>query len=344
MILTASTLLFASLFAGQWIKPPSVSNEMEPSLAGATGWLNSKALNLHDLRGKVVLIDFWTYTCINWRRTLPYISEWASKYKDRGLVVIGIHTPEFSFEHNLKNVTTEVGEMKIEYPVALDNDFNIWKSFDNNYWPALYLIDAKGKLRYQKFGEGDYDQSERIIQQLLNEASGKKVSQELVSVTPDGYEVAADFENLQSPENYLGASRAQGFVSPEREHINKETVFTLPKMIRLNEWALSGSWTIQEENVLVKKEHGKLIYRFHARDVNLIMGPSAAGKSIKFRILIDGVSPGAAHGVDTDSNGNGTMTEQRMYQLIRQQNPIVDHEFQIEFEEPGAELYDFTFG
>lgn len=319
-------------------------NEDHPSLGGATGWLNTKPLNLDDLRGKVVLIDFWTYTCINWRRTMPYIREWAAKYKDQGLVVIGVHTPEFSFEHDIENITHASKAMNITYPVAVDGDYSIWSSFHNNYWPALYLIDAQGKIRYQKFGEGDYAQEEQMIQQLLKEVSPGNSVLPLSTLHPDGFEAAADWEHLQSPENYVGYHNTQGFASPGGIVPDEQTLYNTPKHLALNEWALSGKWTIEQEKVRLEGKAGKLIYRFHARDINLIMARGAKNEGAKFRVLIDGHAPGNDHGSDIDADGNGTVTEPRMYQLIRQQGVIADHEFEIELIDPGAEVYDFTFG
>lgn len=335
-ITTCSLSLAAMIFATA--KPTG------PSLSGATGWLNTQQLGLENLRGKVVLIDFWTYTCINWRRTLPYVREWASKYKEQGLVVIGVHTPEFSFEQKMDNVASSVKDMNINYPVALDNNFSIWNSFNNQYWPALYLIDAKGKIRYQKFGEGDYAESEMEIQKLLKEISSKNIPVDLVQPKPDGYETAADWEHLRSGENFLGYSRTAGFASPQEPAIEERGVYSAPKRMQLNQWALSGEWIMKKENVSLAKLPGSIVYKFHARDVHLIMGPAMQGATIKFRVLIDGRSPGASHGVDVDIDGNGKVTGQRMYQLIRQQGPISDHEFQIEFFDAEVEVFDFTFG
>ena len=340
MIFTTSTILLAAIFGVSASGPP----KMGPSLNGATGWLNGQGLQLQDLRGKVVLIDFWTYTCINWRRTLPYIREWQIKYKDWGLVVIGVHTPEFTFEYKPENVSRSIKEMNIDYLVALDNNYSIWNSFQNQYWPALYLIDAKGNLRYQKFGEGDYQESELKIQSLLREVSGKKVDNATVALNPDGAEAAADWQNLQSPENFLGYERTQGFSSKGPAVIDKLKDYSPPMKLQLNQWALAGEWILQKENVQLKKAPGKLVYKFHARDVNLIMGPVVPGTSIKFRVLVDGQVPGSAHGLDIDNNGNGTVHDQRMYQLIRQHEPIIDREFEIEFLDPEVEVFDFTFG
>jgi thiol-disulfide isomerase/thioredoxin len=344
ILLTGSPLLFAAIFAAIWPADLSPKQEAKPSLKGATDWLNTQPLDLAKMRGKVVLIDFWTYTCINWRRTLPYISEWASKYKDRGLVVIGVHTPEFSFEHKLENIKNANKEMNIVYPIAVDSNYEIWRSFQNNYWPALYLIDAKGKIRYQKFGEGDYREIELMIQQLLKEVSAQSIPAKTSTLQPGGFEAEADWENLKSPENYVGYGSTQGFVSPGGIITDKQTLYAVPTYLQLNQWALLGEWTIGKEKISLNGKQGKIIYRFRARDVNLIMGLAKSRSSLKFRVLIDGKPPGAARGLDIDSNGNGTVTEPRMYQLIRQQGPIVDHEFKIEFLDPKVEVYDFTFG
>jgi len=339
-----TTLLFAMVITAKGQTDGTVISKMKPSLSGATGWVNTTELHLKDLRGKVVLIDFWTYTCINWRRTLPYMKEWASKYKDQGLVVIGIHTPEFPFEKQPENVNTAIKEMHISYPVATDSNSDIWNSFQNQYWPALYLIDAKGKVRYQQFGEGEYGKSELMIQQLLKEAGATNVPDKVSDLQPEGIEAAADWNTLGSPENYLGFFRTQGFASPETIDPDKAISFTVPGSLQVNQWALSGQWIMRAGNVVLNKKEGKIVYRFHARDLHLIMAPAMQGVPVKFRVLIDGHAPGAAHGLDIDSDGNGTITEPRMYQLIRQQGAIEDREFQIEFSEPGVEVYDFTFG
>ncbi|HWV73949.1 MAG TPA: redoxin domain-containing protein [Pseudosphingobacterium sp.] len=315
-----------------------------PSLAGATGWINSTPMKLEDLRGKIVLVDFWTYTCINWRRTMPYVRDWASKYKDQGLVVIGVHTPEFSFEHELGNITNANREMNITYAVAVDSNYEIWNSFLNNYWPALYLIDGNGKIRYKKFGEGDYQEIEMMIQQLLKELSPKNISLQLTEMKPGGAEAAADWKNVESPENYVGYGQTQGFASPGGIITDEPVKYTLPTELKRNQWALAGEWSFGREKVLLTGKQGKLIYRFHARDLNLIIGPGEKRNPIKFRVTIDGAIPGASHGMDIDEYGNGTITYPRMYQLIRQQGLINDHNFQIEFLTPKVEVYDFTFG
>jgi thiol-disulfide isomerase/thioredoxin len=314
------------------------------SLSRATEWLNSPPLTPQALRGKVVLVDFWTYTCINWRRTLPYLRAWADKYRDQGLVVIGVHAPEFSFEKNLGNVRWSLKDMRIDYPVAVDNDHAIWRGFENEYWPALYFIDAQGRVRHHQFGEGAFEQSEMVIQELLREAGAKDVSRDPVKVDARGLDVAADWGNLQSPENYVGFERSENFASPGGAGLDAARTYELPAQLRLNEWALSGDWTVKKEATLLNKANGRIAYRFHARDLHLVMGPAAPGMPLKFRVLIDGQPPGNAHGVDVDERGNGTVTEQRLYQLIRQPGPIADHQFEIEFFDPGVEAFAFTFG
>lgn len=303
-----------------------------PSLGRANTWLNSHPLSAAELRGKVVLIDFWTYTCINWRRTLPYVRAWAEKYRARGLVVVGVHTPEFSFEKDLDNVRRAASEQQVSYPIAIDSDYAIWRAFDNQYWPALYLVDAQGRIRHHQFGEGEYERSERMIQQLLAEAGHADIDRSVVSIEPQGAEAAADWRTLQSPETYVGRALAERFTSHE------------PASLRLNQWTLVGDWTQHDESALANRSGSRIAYRFHARDVHLIMGSAAHEKSVRFRVLIDGQSPGAAHGLDVDAAGNGTISGPRMYQLIRQSGPIADRLIEIEFLDPGAEVYDFTFG
>jgi thiol-disulfide isomerase/thioredoxin len=313
-------------------------------LARATEWLNSAPLTPADLRGKVVLVDFWTYTCINWRRTLPYLRAWAEKYRDQGLVVIGVHAPEFSFEKNLSNVRWAVKDTRIDYPVAVDNDHAIWRAFNNQYWPALYFIDSQGRVRHHHFGEGSYQQSEMIIQELLREAGASGVSRDPVRVDARGIDVAADWGNLKSPENYLGFARTENFASPGGAVPDERRSYEPPAQLRLNEWALSGDWTLKNETTQLNKASGRITYRFHARDLHLVMGPAAPGKSVRFRVLIDGQRPGAAHGVDVDELGNGTVTEQRLYQLVRQPGLVADRQFEIEFLDPDVEAFAFTFG
>jgi thiol-disulfide isomerase/thioredoxin len=315
-----------------------------PSLGGATTWLNSPPLTAADLRGKVVLFDFWTYTCINWLCTFPYVRAWAEKYKDQGLVVISIHTPEFAFEQNLGNVRREAADLGVHFPTAVDNDYAIWNAFNNHYWPALYIVDAQGHIRFHHFGEGNYEQSERVIQQLLAEAGGAGIGNDLVTVDARGLEVAADSANLQSPETYLGTYRAENFASPGGAVVGSARVYAAPTRLTLNEWALSGDWAVGQKSAVLNQANGRVIYKFHARDVNLVMGPAVPGTPVRFRVLIDGKSPGAAHGIDVDDQGYGTVTEQRLYQLIRQPGAIADRQFEIEFLDPGVDVYSFTFG
>ena len=314
------------------------------SFAGAVEWLNSRPLNATELRGKVVLVEFWTYTCVNWLRTLPYVRAWAKKYKDKGLVVIGVHAPEFGFERNIANIRRAITGFGIEYPVAVDSNYVIWNAFENEYWPALYFIDAQGRIRHTHFGEGDYAVSEHIIQQLLAEAGHNDIETALVSVDPRGLEVAADWDDERSSETYLGYERTERFASPGGIRPNERHAYEIPSNLELNRWALSGTWTIEKEAVVSGEAGGIVTYRFHARDVNLIMGPRTVGASIRFRVLVDRQPPGAAHGADVDANGFGAVSEQRTYQLIRQARPILDRQVEIQFLAPDAELYDFTFG
>jgi thiol-disulfide isomerase/thioredoxin len=315
-----------------------------PSLGSATEWLNSQPLAPAGLRGSVVLVDFWTYTCINWLRTLPYVRAWAEKYKDHGLVVIGVHTPEFDFEHDLDNVRRATKDLRVNYPIAIDNDYAIWSAFDNHYWPALYFVDAQGHIRHHQFGEGRYEESEMIIQQLLTEAGTGGIGQELVSVDASGAEAAADWGSLKSPENYVGYERTENFASPGGAVLDQGRVYAAPARLRLNHWALSGDWTVDKEFTALNKANGRIAYRFQARDLHLVMGPAARGTSVRCRVLIDGQPPGAAHGADVDDQGNGTVTEQRLYQLIRQPGPVAERTFEITFLDPGVQAYAFTFG
>jgi thiol-disulfide isomerase/thioredoxin len=315
-----------------------------PSLSAATEWLNSPPLTPVGLRGKVVLIDFWTYSCINWRRTLPYIRAWAKKYKDQGLVIVGVHTPEFSFEKNIENVRWAVRDMDVKYPVAVDSNRAIWNAFNNEYWPALYFADAQGHIRHHVFGEGEYDRSELMIQQLLAKAGGQSIGRDLVSVDSRGLEVAADWGDLKSPETYAGYDRTVDFSSPGGAARNKSRIYAVPPNLTLNHWALSGDWTIRKESALSNRVDARVAFRFHARDLHLVMGPVTPGASIKYRVLLDGKPPSAAQGGDVDNEGTGTLKEQRLYQLIRQSKPIADRQFEIEFQDPGAEVFCFTFG
>ncbi len=316
----------------------------EASFGGAIEWLNSKPLTIAGLRGKVVLVEFWTYTCVNWLRTLPYVRAWAEKYRDKGLVVVGVHTPEFGFEKNVDNIRRAMKEMGIEYPVAVDSNYAIWNAFGNEYWPAMYFIDARGGIRHHHFGEGDYEQSERVIQRLLVEAGNHDVGTELVTVDPRGLEVAADWSNEKSPETFLGFDRTENFASAGGVVANERHAYAVPARLSLNSWALAGEWTMERESVVLNPAGGRIAYRFHALDVNLIMGPRTRGASVRFRVLVDGQLPGPARGGDVDANGSGSVLEQRTYQLIRQPKPIVDRQFEIEFLDAGVEAFDFTFG
>jgi thiol-disulfide isomerase/thioredoxin len=315
-----------------------------PSFGGATGWLNSPPLTVAGLSGHVVLVDFWTYTCINWLRQLPYVRAWAGKYSSQGLIVVGVHTPEFAFERNVDNVSRAVREMRIEYPVALDNDYAVWSAFDNHYWPALYFADAGGLIRHHHFGEGAYQQSEMVIQQLLAEAGSAGAGHELVAVDARGAEAPADWTTLRSPENYTGYARTENFASPGGAVRGKRHAYTAPAGLRLNHWAMTGDWTMEEQATTLDTANGRIAYRFHARDLHLVMGSAAIASSIRFRVCLDGQAPGVAHGSDTDDQGNGTVAEQRLYQLIRQSGPITDRLFEIEFLDAGVEAFAFTFG
>jgi thiol-disulfide isomerase/thioredoxin len=315
-----------------------------PSLAGATGWLNSPPLTAAGLRGKVVLVDFWTYTCINWLRTLPYLRAWAQTYQDHGLVVIGVHTPEFDVEHDLDNVRRAVRDLGVDYPVAVDSDYAIWTAFDNHYWPALYVVDAQGQVRHHRFGEGGYQQVEMILRQLLTEAGAGGIDQDLVSVEAGGVEAPADWDSLWSPENYLGYERTENFASPDGAVLGTRQVYAVPARLRLNHWAVAGDWTVNRQAIVLNAPDGRIAYRFHARDLHLVMAPTASGGPIRFRVRIDGQPPGAAHGVDIDDQGNGTLTEPRLYQLVRQPGPIGERTFEVSFLDPGVQAYAFTFG
>jgi thiol-disulfide isomerase/thioredoxin len=300
-----------------------------PELDGATIWINSERLTNADVKGHVVAYDFWTYTCVNWLRTLPYLRAWSARYREHGLIVIGIHTPEFAFEHELTNVEEAVDADRIEYPVVVDNDYAIWRAFDNHYWPALYLADADRVIRHRQFGEGGYAEAERVIQQLLSEAGGRDLPPGLVDVDPEGVEVAADWDRVGSPETYLGRSRGQAAVADRND-------------LRFNHWALDGSWTTRQDSVVLDEGAGTIAYRFRARDVNLVLA-STRGE-LPFRVLLDGSPPGSSHGGDCDEDGQGVVSESRLYQLIRQRDPIDEQTFEITFAAPGIGAYAFTFG
>ncbi|OKO72350.1 cytochrome c biogenesis protein DipZ [Bradyrhizobium sp. AS23.2] len=317
--------------------------DLDPSLAGAQQWLNSPPLTFEGLKGKVVLVDFWTYSCINCLRSIPYVRAWAEKYRDRGLVVIGVHAPEFAFERNVDNVKNAVASLKIGYPVAIDNDYKIWRSFENQYWPAHYFIDANGKVRHHHFGEGEYAESERVIQTLLSEAGNKNVPSDIVAVKGSGAEAASDGAEVQSHETYVGYDRSENFVSPGGVVKDEGHVYAAGEP-QLNDWSLTGNWTVGPERAQLNEPGGSIIYRFHARDLHLVLGPASESASIRFRITIDGKPPGAAHGMDSDADGNGVVTTQRLYQLIRTPDAVTDHTFEIRFLDAGVQAYAFTFG
>jgi cytochrome c biogenesis protein CcdA/thiol-disulfide isomerase/thioredoxin len=316
---------------------------MMPALSGATQWLNSPPLTAEGLRGKVVVVDFWTYSCINCLRAIPYVRAWAEKYKDQGLVVIGVHAPEFAFEKTIGNVEKAVSDLKIDYPVAIDNDYAIWRAFRNEYWPAHYFIDAEGRIRHHHFGEGDYTGSEDVIRQLLAAAGRAAPGPAGVAVEASGAQAASDAGDVASPETYIGFARAENFISPGGAQVNLSHRYDAPPP-KLNQWDLSGTWTVGPEYAALDSEDGSIIYRFHARDLHLVLGPAATGKPVRFRVRIDGAAPGANHGVDVAPDGSGTVNEYRLYQLVRQNGPVADHTFEIEFLDPGVRAFAFTFG
>ena len=315
-----------------------------PSFAAATGWLSSEPLTPEGLRGRVVLVDFWTYTCVNWLRTLPYVRAWAAKYADQGLTTIGVHTPEFDFEHDVANVVAQAGSLRVTYPIAVDNDYGVWEAFANHFWPAVYIADAQGRIRYHHFGEGEYPMTEMVLQQLLVEAGADDVVADLVSVDPVGPEVAADYQTLRSPETYLGYGQATGMASPGGLRADQPHDYAPPTSLGLNQWSPSGAWSISPRAATATAPHARVAYRFQARDVNLVMGPSVRGTAIPFRVRLDGEPATGAPGSDLDAKGSGRVAEQRLYQLIRQSAPITERLFEVEFLEPGAELFCFTFG
>jgi thiol-disulfide isomerase/thioredoxin len=308
-----------------------------PAFSGATEWLNSEPLSPADLRGRVVVVNFWTLTCINWLRTEPYVRAWSQAYRDDGLVVIGVHTPEFSFEREFSLVRRATRDRGIDYPVALDNDYAIWTAFDNHYWPALYFVDADGMIRDRHFGEGRYEESERVIQRLLG------IDRELVSAVGAGVEAEADWNQLRTPETYLGYERGENFASPGGGILDERRAYELPERLGLNQWAVGGEWTIGRERILLDRADGSIAFRFHARDVHLVLSGEAE-EPIPFRVRLDGQAPRASHGVDVDAAGHGLLQYGRLYQLIRQQGPIRDRTAEITFSEPGVNAYVFTFG
>ncbi|AMJ57502.1 MULTISPECIES: cytochrome c biogenesis protein DipZ [Stenotrophomonas] len=317
-----------------------------PSLAGATGWLNSPPLDAGQLRGKVVLVDFWTYSCINCLRAMPYVRDWAERYKDHGLVVIGVHAPEFAFERGLGNVQRAVADLKVTYPVAIDNDFAIWRGFNNQYWPAHYFIDAQGRIRAHHFGEGNYAQSEQIIRQLLREA-GNSLPGDAAPATrmaDRGVERQADMDSLKSPETYIGHARAEHFTSPGGIQPGRTAEYSLPSRLQLNQWALAGHWTVGAEDAQLEQGGGRIAFRFHARDLHLVLAPQDPARPVRFRVRIDGQPPQAAAGSDVSAQGEGVVDQNRLYQLIRQDGEVRERTFEIEFLDPGVRAYAFTFG
>ncbi len=361
--MNATLLLLAVMLAGPVAAPTKATTEWRhrmkpmmtssvplpiegdlPSFGGGGEWLNSSPLTPAALRGKVVLVDIWNYSCINWIRQLPYVRAWAEKYKDRGLVVIGVHSPEFAFETSVENVRRAAKAMGVTYPIVMDSEHAIWNAFDNQAWPALYFVDAQGRIRHHYYGEGAYDQAEEILQQLLMEAGPSGTSQELVSIDPKGVEAQADWRSLRSPETYVGYARTENFASPGGPMRDKRHVYAAPKRPGLNHWALAGDWTMGRQATVLNAANGRIVFRFHARDLHLVMGPSVSGKTVRFRVLLDGQPPGPAHGLDVDLQGNGVVTEPRLHQLIRQQGAIEDHTLEIEFLDPGVETFSFTFG
>jgi thiol-disulfide isomerase/thioredoxin len=332
-----------TLFSRQKKKTAPLPNEGHlPGFDGATGWLNSPPLTNETLRGKVVLVDFWTYTCINWLRTLAYVRAWSDKYAD-GLVVVGVHTPEFPFERDVDNVRWSAENMDVRYPIALDSSYSVWNAFSNSYWPAVYIADAEGRIRHHHYGEGGYEECERVVQQLLRDAGGDTID-DLVTVSADGFEVQADWANLGTPETYLGYDQAQNFGSPGGAKLEQARAYDAPESLRLNEWALAGDWTVGRRAVASDPAGGKIVFRFQARDVHLVMGPRAGSASAPFRVSLDGQAPGVAHGLDVDAEGGGTVERQRLYQLIRKHGSTAESTIEIAFPAGGVEAYCFTFG
>jgi thiol-disulfide isomerase/thioredoxin len=323
---------------------PALADEGHmPDLGGAIGWLNSVPLNRKSLRGKVVLVDFWTYTCINSLRPLPYVKSWAAKYKNAGLVVIGVHTPEFSFEKESGNVENAVRDLKVTYPIAIDSNYRIWQAFNNEYWPAQYLIDGKGRIRYHHFGEGEYGGFERVIQALLKENGATGLDESAVSISADGVE-AAPGRNVESPETYVGYRQAERFASPERLAQDSRKTYSPPARPSLNQWGLSGSWNVAAEGAVLEAAPGKIVFRFHSRDLHLVLGPTKSGKPVRFKVRLDGAAPSDNSGSDSAPDGGGEVREPRLYQLIRQKGQIKDRTFEIEFLDPGVQAFAFTFG
>ena len=353
--MNATLMLLAVTLAGpvEWrhaMKPmmtSSVPLPIEgnlPSLGIGGEWINSRPLTPADLSGKVVLLDIWNFSCINWIRQVPWVRAWAEKYKDRGLVVIGVQSPEFGFETRVENVRRAAQSMGVTYPIVMDGDHAIWRALDNQAWPALYFVDSRGRIRHHYYGEGAYDQAEEILQQLLMEAGHQGASMELVSIDPKGVEAQADWRSLRTPETYVGYARTESFASAEGPKRDKQTEYAAPAKLGLNHWALSGRWTMGKEATVLNAAHGRIVLRFHARDLHFVMGAASADAPVRFRVLLDGQPPGPSHGLDVDSQGNGTVSEHRLYQLIRQPGTIQDRTFEIEFLDAGVETFSFTFG
>jgi thiol-disulfide isomerase/thioredoxin len=315
-----------------------------PSFDGATGWINTGPLTPADLRGRPVLVEFWTFTCINWLRTLPYVRAWFEKYRAEGLVVLGVHTPEFDVEQDTEHVRRAAQEMRIDFPIAVDSDYRVWRAFDNNYWPALYFADADGQIRHHRYGEGDYDHSEMVIRRLLAAAGAENLGPELGSVDGPGIEAAADWDHLRSGEAYIGYRRAEGFASPGGVARDRPREYAMPDELRLNEWALTGDWTVGGQPAVLNAAGGGITHHFHARDLHLVLAPPPDDRPVRFTVRLDGAAPGADHGVDIDEHGEGTVIEPRLYQLIRQRGRIADRTFEITFPDAGVRAYVFTFG
>jgi thiol-disulfide isomerase/thioredoxin len=327
-----------------WVPGRRPAGGRMPSLGGATGWLNSPPLTTEGLRGRVVAVDFWTYTCINWLRTAPYVRAWADAYRDAGLVVLGVHTPEFAFEHDVDNVRRAIGDRQITHPVAVDNDYGVWTAFTNMYWPALYVVDAQGYIRFHHFGEGAYEESEQVIRQLLGEAGAGDRLPEPVTVDASGIEAGADWADLGSAENYLGAERTDNFSSPERATTGTPRRYTTPSRLAPDSWALGGAWTVQPDAVRLDEPGGRIAYRFTARDLHLVLAPPSSGTPVRFGVRLDGAPPGPHSGDDVDDDGVGTVREPRLYQLVRQHGPVTQRTFEISFLDPGVQAYAVTFG
>jgi len=344
LAVTTGVMAIALIASARESKIDSTKTRPLPDLGGAIGWLNSAPLSSKSLRGKVVLVDFWTYTCINSLRPLPYVKSWAARYKDAGLIVIGVHTPEFSFEKERANVLNAVRDLNVSYPVALDSNYRIWQAFRNEYWPAQYFIDGKGRIRYQHFGEGEYAQGERIIQELLKENGATGIDGTRANVSGTGVEAPPSLANERSPETYVGYDHAERFASPERMTENSRRIYSSPARLSLNQWGLSGSWKIGAESAVLHVAPGKVVFRFHSRDLHFVLGPTENGDPVRFKVKLDGAAPGDDCGTDSAPDGTGEVREPRLYQLVRQKGQIEDRTFEIEFLDPGVHAVVFTFG